>query len=1352
MSDQKSNRIGSLFKYCWYSLAVAIIVTAVFVQSARWAAPSINLIKDSIEAFASRQLNSNVEIGHISATWTGLRPRISVEELSIRYQSPFIKNQSSNQSRNFLKLDFVSLELHILKSLFYRTPVWRDVQASGIKAQLVQSKEGSWSLGIPEDVNNMQQRNWRYRRPSALFFNAQQVELDDADITLIFSDKRELKSRIPTITINNNGHFHRLEATASLADESSFTLIVEGVGDPSVPDKFFAKAYLKLENFAEQQLAQWVSQLTSFNIEQQWVHSSSADLELWFDLASTTRFLVNGHIDLKGVDSVIDSLQAQDDNDIGNEWRADIVGGYNPLTGLELGLRNIYVGESFSVAPFSVNFKNSDRVDIGVASVDLASLNKWVLEQLFRLPYFNSDESSVSKIKDLLSSLNPKGGINDLYVSLDLNEPNKTKLFARLDAVSTGVWRNTPAFEGVSGYLESNLMSGFIVVDANQFSLFPNKTYSEPIAATIATGVVHWTHNSRDKELVVFGHDLSLQGEYGDVKGHFLLESNWSSANKSNHLNLQLGLKNSKASFHSQLVPRTLPDNLLAWMETAITEGELVNTGVLYSGGFAKGSPRSIQVFVDVERGQLEFDKNWPAVKQLDASVLIDNKRLVAHVANASIYQDDSFKGAVRWNVNSDKKLNVNATGLTSANSALQYIRDSSLKSSVGDTINKISVTGHVAMAINVDILLDNAATDKAIARSSEQEIEVAFKDNILSFDQQDLHFTAINGALNFNSKAGFSSKKLQAVFLEEPIFIDVYEDATLKDALIILGKGRSNVGSISRWLNRPELKYVKGDVTYIAKIQLPANRQSTLQPALSITSELVGVTSELPSPFKKSADEKMSFELNLPFIDSKWVYDISLGSFFSTKFTFGDPLSPAEKFAAFFSVSDTLVSRSFQLPESGIKILGKFKKFTVDEWLPIFAHFSSADNTQFGGSNAKPRFDASLFVSIDRMQIKNQVFKEIIFSGGREANGWRVIVDNSDLLGSLTIDDKSGKPILIELDYLNWPPNYTKVAATNDDRSKKIDPLKDLNPSLFPAMAVKVNRLNLLDKPLGQWSFDVLPDKQGVDFRNIYGQVSGFTTTGATINDGGFLRWNAATNKAPVSTSVYGSIVGKNPKILSQQWNLPIILESRQAKIDFDLSWPGSPLAIELETLTGTMTHNYEDGVFSQENIDNSSGFLRVFGLLNFNSWARRVRLDFSDVYKKGFTFDELSGQLYFNDGLMTLTKPLKMTGPASQMELSGSIDYPKQLVDAQLEASLPIGGNLTLITALTAGLPAAAGVYIASKIFKKQFKQVSTIKYTISGDVNSPLIEIQSAKDASVTKTGDAAPVRSIESNGSG
>lgn len=1319
MSDQKRRPVRSLLTYCWYCLAVLIILTAIIIQSARWLSPSINQFKDSIEAFASEQLNSNVRIGQISAKWVGLNPQVSIQDLSIQHHAAFIDNQSSNRNRNFLNARFIRLEINILKSLLYRVPVWGDVEASGLSAQVVQNKRGAWSLGDFASKGTKKASNWRYRSPSSLFLTAQNVNLNDANITLLFSNKRELTTNVPLITLKNNGHFHRLEAKASVSKESSFQLIIEGVGDPSIADQFFAKAYLKMENFAEETLVQAFSQLTDVDLEQEWIQSSNADVELWFDFASTSRFLMSGHIALKNVESVIDELKTE----TGNEWRADIVGGYRPSVGLSLGVRNAVIDEAFSVPPFIVNVGNKKQLDIGIESINLERLKQWVVDRLFRLSFFNSEKFPLAKVKEILLSLDPKGSIRDLSIQVDLQDLEKTTVSAVVDHVSTHSRKNVPAFSNVSGYVNADINNGFIIIDAKQLSLYPKTVYKAPIVADVATGLVAWELNFSKKEVDIFGHDLSLQGNYGDAKGNFLLNLNWRKEPNKNNLALQLGLENSKAIFHQQLIPRTLPKALLAWMDSAIELGDLRHTGVFYHGGFTKGANRSVQAFVNLDQGQLQFDSNWPKAKAVNADLLIDNKRLFALVNNVSAYEDEAFSGEIHWNAGLNNKLLIDLGGVASTSSALKYIDNSILSERLGVGTNQVSASGgDIDVAVTVGLSFNNSSLDTEL---STQDISLRFINNTLRLDEPNISFDSIRGALHYSNKKGFVSKDLEASFLQQPITINVYEDRQIPNILHVVAKGKATINAISHWLSQPKLNYLDGALNYTARVQFPLNDNSKAKPLLSIRSNLIGVKSDLPQPFKKASKEKVSLDFNLPLLDDNPIFELTIGSFFTTKFSLGNNAKDDESLVGFFSFNDTSASQYVELPKSGIKLLGEFNELQLDEWLPVFESLS--DNEYFSSPSSKGVSDTSLFLSVNNLRFNDQVLKNIIFSGEKETNGWRVIADNKDVLGSLLFSGESSRPLVMEFDYLNWPPNYNSATNKTNINEKSDDPLSSFNPSSLTKVSVNVNRLTVFGNPLGRWSFDVLPDEQGVDFRNIYADVSGFNLKGISDSDGGFLRWNAKTSQNPLSTSIYGRVVGKNPKVLFEQWGLPVTLESDKTEIDFNLSWPGSPLAVELESLNGSMMHHYEDGVFSQESIDDSSGVLRVFGLLNFNSWARRVRLDFSDVYKKGVIFDSLDGELSFNHGVMTLTEPLVMKGPSSEMKLSGVVDYPRQTVDANLEASLPIGGNLTLITALTAGLPVAAGVYIASKIFKKQLNQVSSINYTISGNLNDPDVNVE-------------------------
>ena len=157
------------------------------------------------------------------------------------------------------------------------------------------------------------------------------------------------------------------------------------------------------------------------------------------------------------------------------------------------------------------------------------------------------------------------------------------------------------------------------------------------------------------------------------------------------------------------------------------------------------------------------------------------------------------------------------------------------------------------------------------------------------------------------------------------------------------------------------------------------------------------------------------------------------------------------------------------------------------------------------------------------------------------------------------------------------------------------------------------------------------------------------------------------------------------------------------------------------------------------------SDGFLRLVALVNFDTLARRLRMDFSDLYKSGLAYDELRGSVNFDTGKLIFTEPLQMSSPSSQLQMAGSINLVDETIDSRLVATLPVAGNLTFLAALATGLPAAAGVYVVSKIFKKQVDQATSISYRIRGSWDEPemkfdrLFESETSLRNSVSENGD-------------
>ena len=97
---------------------------------------------------------------------------------------------------------------------------------------------------------------------------------------------------------------------------------------------------------------------------------------------------------------------------------------------------------------------------------------------------------------------------------------------------------------------------------------------------------------------------------------------------------------------------------------------------------------------------------------------------------------------------------------------------------------------------------------------------------------------------------------------------------------------------------------------------------------------------------------------------------------------------------------------------------------------------------------------------------------------------------------------------------------------------------------------------------------------------------------------------------------------------------------------------------------------------------------------------------------------YDHLFGDISLKSGIASLDTPLKMIMPSGRMSLSGDIDVFNESADATLIATLPVATNLPWVVALMGSVPAAAGVFITSKIVEKQMNRLSSIRYSMQGE----------------------------------
>ena len=217
-------------------------------------------------------------------------------------------------------------------------------------------------------------------------------------------------------------------------------------------------------------------------------------------------------------------------------------------------------------------------------------------------------------------------------------------------------------------------------------------------------------------------------------------------------------------------------------------------------------------------------------------------------------------------------------------------------------------------------------------------------------------------------------------------------------------------------------------------------------------------------------------------------------------------------------------------------------------------------------------------------------------------------------------------------------------------------------------------------------------------------------------------------------STTVDAQLKSQNTKALMEEFGFQGILSSKNLTIDLDLFWPYIPSSDGVFDANGTVKVNIKDGQITA--IDPIAG--KVLGLLSIAELPKRLVLDFSDIFKKGLSFNRLSAEFQFKNG-SAYTCNLVMKGTSVDILLVGVTDMIGEtynqlaIVRPLLSDALPMGG------AVFGGPGVAAAVYLFTKLLRKPLRDIGASYYSIGGTWDNPKIEKIPAQEIDMTFFND-------------
>ncbi|MGA9661934.1 MAG: AsmA-like C-terminal region-containing protein, partial [Pseudomonas alloputida] len=350
-----------------------------------------------------------------------------------------------------------------------------------------------------------------------------------------------------------------------------------------------------------------------------------------------------------------------------------------------------------------------------------------------------------------------------------------------------------------------------------------------------------------------------------------------------------------------------------------------------------------------------------------------------------------------------------------------------------------------------------------------------------------------------------------------------------------------------------------------------------------------------------------------------------------------------------------------------------------------------------------------SVDLSIGQLKAFGMDLNQAVVRLARAGPAWDLRLDSKEVIGNARVPDAKGAPMVVRMQTLRLPA----ASAAEQQAEDGPDPLSSFDPRKVPAVDLSIDKLYRGDDLYGSASIKLRPTARGVKASDI-----DLNLKGLRIDGGG--GWEGETGKT--SSWYKGRLDGKNLADVLKAWGFAPTVTSRDFRLDVDGRWPGSPAAVGLKRFSGSMDAALRSGQFVE--VEGSAQALRVFGLLNFNSIGRRLRLDFSDLFDKGLAYDRVKGLLVASSGVYVTRNPITVTGPSSNFELDGTLDMVSDRVDADLQVSLPVTNNLPL-AALIVGAPAVGGaLFLVDRLIGDRVSRFASVHYRVEGPWKEPRI----------------------------
>ncbi|CAK13979.1 YhdP family protein [Pseudomonas entomophila] len=1255
--------LGALTRWGLGICALLAVLVALYVSLGRQLVPLVAEYRVDAELKAEQALGMPVHVGALEGRWSGLAPVLRVRDLQL------------GEGAASLRLDDVKLVPDLWASLKAREVRLARIQLAGLQLILREDGQGSWALeGLPHKDDAPFDPADALKRLRQLG----RIDLFDSQVTLHPWQRDPLTLTYVSLGLQAGASRQRLDLRATLPDGQPLAMSLDSRASARAWREGRLQAYLSLPQ------SDWARWLPPRLLGQWQASTLRAGGEFWIDWnkGQLQQAMVRLNApQLKG--AYAERKAATLDNLALSAWFQRKDQGFDvAVDSLAMSLGQTRWESHLQLAQRPGQNPADETWQVQADRLDLTPLTP-LIDALAPLP---------DKLMTVVDALKVTGSLRN--VRLDIRPKaegdQRVQFAANLEKVGFDAYHGAPAAGNVTGAISGDLGHGELRLDTQAFMLHLYPIFGKPWHYPKANARLTWTLD-KDAFTLVAPY-IKVLGDEGKIAADFLIRIHLEPGHE-DYMDLRVGLTEGDGRYTAKYLPEVLSPALDEWLRSAIVKGNVDEGYFQYQGSLNHGAPphaRDISLFFKVHDAALDFQPGWPQVQQVEGDVFIEDTgvRIKARkglLLDTKVSDVDVNIPHVEGDQHSHLYLDGDFDG--SLGDGLKILKEAPI--GTGEIFAGWEGEGPLRGKVKLDIPLAHGQRPKVL-------VDFSTADATLKVAPPSLELNRLKGDFTFDFDKGLSGKGITLQAFGKPVTAQIVaEGQNGQIQTRISASGQVGLKPLTDWLNFQQALPASGDLPYQLQVMLGSHDNR-----ITVNSSLKGLAIDLPAPFGKAAADTRDSRFSLTLQGPERRIDAGYADL--ARFAYA---APADKLAQ--GRGELLLGAGEASVPSGqgLRVRGRLEALDLAPWQQQMERFAGQDP----GGSARQNLQG-VDLSIGQLKAFGMDLNQAVVRLARGGQAWDLRLDSKEVIGNARIPDAKATPMTIRLQTLRLPPAN---ATTEEQAENAPDPLAGVDPRKVPPLDLTIDKMYRGDDLFGSASVKLRQASRGLSLADIDLDLKGLHIDGS----GG---WEGV----PGSTSSWykGRLDGKNLADVLKAWGFAPTVTSRDFRMDVDGRWPGSPAWVSLNRYSGSLDAALRTGQFVE--VEGSAQALRVFGLLNFNSIGRRLRLDFSDLFSKGLAYDRVKGLLVASEGVYVTREPITVTGPSSNFELDGTLDFVRDRVDANLLVTLPVTNNLPL-AALIIGAPAVGGaLFLVDRLIGDRVARFASVHYRVEGPVKEPKI----------------------------